>query len=329
MRTAITSDHMTRFPAIKGQTTPSYTSGHGSSLSGNMLRNPFCFVLQVSQYLPTKCYRSDDRFLVLLPCPLSFLNVFNYVFSMPSDLLVCGDIEANPGPTEKEMLSELLIGQGKLTTFVEALQSSQNDIEKNISALTKRIEGFEKQLAGLNALNKRVKTMEDTVVKVDKQLSALIYKVDDLENRSRRNNLVIYGLPDDDEETAAGLESKVVTEVFQDKLGLTVSGIERCHRIGRKFKYKKRPVILKFLDYREKASALKSAHKLKGSEISISEDFSTRTREIRKHLWKSAAQEKANGAKVKLMHNKLSVDNVMYGWDEVKGARYKLSNKNN
>ncbi|XP_070397450.1 uncharacterized protein [Dermacentor albipictus] len=59
MRTASTSYHMTRFPAIKGQTTPSFTSGHGSSLSGNMLRNPFCFVLQVVAVLlqtePSSC----------------------------------------------------------------------------------------------------------------------------------------------------------------------------------------------------------------------------------------------------------------------------------
>ncbi|XP_077502477.1 uncharacterized protein LOC144113316 [Amblyomma americanum] len=273
MPTAVTSDHMTRFPAIKGETALSLISGHGSSLSGNMLRNPFCFVLQVSRYLPTKCYRSDNRFLVLLPSPLPLMNVFDYVISIPRDLLVCGDVEANPGPTEKEMLSELLDGQGKLTAAVEALHYSQTDIERNISALTDRIEGLEKQLVGLHALNNRVNVIEDTVAKVDKQLSALISKVDDLENRSRRNNLVIYGLAEEDEETVADLERKLITEVFQDKLELTVTGTERCHRLGRKIGDKKRPVIVKFIDYREKVSALKSAYKLKGSATSISEDF--------------------------------------------------------
>lgn len=72
--------------------------------------------------------------------------------------------------------------------------------------------------------------------------------------------------------------------------------------LGRKFEDKPSPVIMKFLDYREKTSVLKNALKLKGTTMSMSEEFSNRVREIRKHLWKSAAGEKENGAKGKLLH---------------------------
>lgn len=86
-----------------------------------------------------------------------------------------------------------------------------------------------------------------------------------------------------------------------------------------------RPVILKILDYREKMAILKSAHKLKGTHISLSEDFSKRLRDIRQKLWKSAAGEKANGAKVKLVYDKLSINNILFGWDEGKNVRFQIT----
>ncbi|XP_077498037.1 uncharacterized protein LOC144108745 [Amblyomma americanum] len=245
------------------------------------------------------------------------------------DLLSCGDIEANPGPTEKEMLSELLAGQGKITSTMEGLQASQNKIEDKLSSLTERIDGIERQLSGLNVLATKVKDMESTISELQGQLTLVRNQMDDLENRGRRNNLIIYGIEEDSIESNHELEEKVTNGVFQEKLGLTVGGVERCHRMGKKEASKVRPVILKLLDFREKMSILQSCHKLKDSGISIAEDYSKRVREIRKQLWKSCKEERDEGAKAKLLFDKLSVDNVLFGWDEAKGSRFRLRKKSN
>lgn len=89
--------------------------------------------------------------------------------------------------------------------------------------------------------------------KRDEQISMLVSKVDDLENRGRRNNLIILGVDEPAKESNEELMNEV-TEFFQEKLEVTTSGIERCHRLGRKAVNKSRPVIIKFLDYREKTS---------------------------------------------------------------------------
>lgn len=99
--------------------------------------------------------------------------------------------------------------------------------------------------------------------------------------------------------------------------------------LAKKTKDGPRPVIIKFLDYREKTNVLSSAFKLKGSTLSLSEDFSKRIREIRKQLWKSSEEERLRGCKTKLVYDKLKVDNVLFAWDEGKGSRYRLMQKSN
>lgn len=100
-------------------------------------------------------------------------------------------------------------------------------------------------------------------------------------------------------------------------------------QVWQKTKSGQRPVIIKFFDYREKTNVLSSAFKLKGSTLSLSEDFSKRVREIRKQLWKSSEKERLRGCKTKLVYDKLKVDDVLFAWDEGKGSRYRLKKKSN
>ncbi|KAL3242314.1 hypothetical protein MRX96_021241 [Rhipicephalus microplus] len=44
--------------------------GHAAALWAKILTKPFVFIVQVSSYLPAPYYRSENRFLVLLPRPL-------------------------------------------------------------------------------------------------------------------------------------------------------------------------------------------------------------------------------------------------------------------
>lgn len=146
-------------------------------------------------------------------------------------------------------------------------------------------------------------------------------KVDELENRSRRNNLIIYGIQEETTETSDDLANTIKNDIFLAKLDITVNNIERCHRIGKK-EGKTRPVIIKLLDHRDKTSILKACSKLKGSDYSISEDFSKNVRETRKKLWLSSAEERAKDAKVKLVFDKLIVNGTLYGWNEERGERF-------
>lgn len=189
--------------------------------------------------------------------------------------------------------------------------------------MAERMKGLENEVAAIGTLKTEVDHMKSTIQKLETTVSHLLIKTDELENRSRRNNLVIYSIKEDGKETEAELTDKIIKDIFSERLGITINGIERCHRIGRKSD-RNRPAIIKLQDYREKTAILKACPKLKGSEFSVSEDYSKRIRDVRKKLWESASQEKTNGAKVKLVFDKLSIDGDMFGWDSAKNQRYKF-----
>lgn len=149
-------------------------------------------------------------------------------------------------------------------------------------------------------------------------------QVDQLENHSRRSNLIVYGLPERDNETSDTLEHVVNKEVIQDLLELEPIRIERIHRIGRPAPNKIRPVIFKLQDAHDKISILKQGSKLKGSDFSIGEDFSRRVRDVRRKLWASSKPNRDKKEKVSLVFDKLFINSNVYTWDTEKDERLLL-----
>ena len=84
----------------------------------------------------------------------------------------------------------------------------------------------------LKAVEFVMKEITDKAERRDKTIEALEIKIDELENRSRRNNLVFYGVP---EPTRAEREDclKTMQELLVDIVGLEIDvtvDIDRCHR---------------------------------------------------------------------------------------------------
>lgn len=98
-----------------------------------------------------------------------------------------------------------------------------------------------------------------------------------------------------------------------------MSGVERIHRLDRAKQGdepKSRPVILKLVDYRDKSNILKNCSKLKGSSISVSEDFSQPVREIQRKLWAHTKENRDRKKKVYLVYDKVKVEGRLFSWDE-------------
>lgn len=162
----------------------------------------------------------------------------------------------------------------------------------------------------------KVDTLEQTII-------SLQAKIVDLEDRSRRSNLVVFGVDEDPAETELDLKQKVLTEIFERKLNVPCRSVGRIHRIGRPGK--QRPVIIFFQDFNEKERVLMNAKKLKGSKVSIQNDYSKETLRKRKLLWDSAKNEKLQGKKVTLVHDKLRIDKEKFEWDDTTNSRSKMS----
>lgn len=266
-----------------------------------------CHTVQVSYY--SASFKSDYRCLLVLPCPRRCASIA-YEMYCACLLLLCGDVETNPGPDIEKMLQELLVGQTKLVEDVAALRTQQNNMEKIFADWGRRFTELEKRAARVDDLERTVKSLESKIV--------------DLEDRSRRSNLLIFGLQEEAGETETELKQKVVTDIFSEKLNVNCSSIGRIHRLGKPGK--QRPVIIFFQNFNEKRDVLKNAYKLKGTSFSVQNDYSRETLRKRKLLWDSAKAEKKEGKKVALIDEKLRVDNDYFIWSDPTNSRVKIHN---
>ncbi|KAH9374340.1 hypothetical protein HPB48_017543 [Haemaphysalis longicornis] len=111
-------------------------------------------------------------------------------------------------------------------------------------------------------------------------------KLDDAENRSRRNNLILYNLPDPNPAgTNAEAEGLIIRHCLEHlQVAIDPKEIYRAHRHGRHAANRHRLIIAKFTFHKTKETVLTNDPKLKGTDYSIGEDFSQSVRTTRRHL---------------------------------------------
>ena len=87
----------------------------------------------------------------------------------------------------------------------------------------------------------------------------------------------------------------------------------RVHRLGRPRQgVNSRPIIAKFLLFKDKDRVLRNAYKLKDTPFSISEDFYDATREKRKMLFPHLKKAKDAGKRAFLKVDALHIDGSVF-----------------
>nr|XP_047133847.1 uncharacterized protein LOC124811999 [Hydra vulgaris] len=125
------------------------------------------------------------------------------------------------------------------------------------------------------------------------ELKKINSKLREIEDRSRRNNLRVDEVKEDDNES--WLESE-------------------AHRAGKVGIKEHRTIVLKLLDSKDKEAILKNSSKLKGKNIFINEDFCTETNRIRKDLREKMKIERQSGKFAYISYDKL----IVRGWNAKK-----------
>ena len=102
--------------------------------------------------------------------------------------------------------------------------------------------------------------------------------MDEQQQYSRRTCLLVHGIKEKEgtaKETVEEVEEKV-REVFENKVKvkLDVKDISRTHRLGKKRDAgKPRPIIVRFLSYRQRHQIFVAKKNLKGSRITVTENL--------------------------------------------------------
>ena len=120
-------------------------------------------------------------------------------------------------------------------------------------------------------------------------------KLIELEDCSRRNNIRIDGIEEEQYETWDRCEEKV-QKVIKEKFGIEDVEIDRCHRMKKSEKDRSnnernsRPlkIICRLLRFKDKQRIIRSSKKLKNTGIFIYEDFCKDT------LWEKVLEPRTN-----------------------------------
>lgn len=132
---------------------------------------------------------------------------------------------ATPGPPQW-FLSFFQDFERRLDTRIQSL------LDDKLGDLKEKVREHEDKLENVDF---EIKHLQDTMKNLKKENNELINKLDDLENRSRRKNLVIFGIPEavvDEKRSTKEDCAKTIRDFFQfvGAVADDVDKIERCHR---------------------------------------------------------------------------------------------------
>ena len=171
--------------------------------------------------------------------------------------------------------------RNKISELKNSIEFTQNEVDEKITCFESRLQKTEETL----------KEVYD--YQVDPEY--IKERFDEMEDRSRRNNVRVDGIKECEGETREDREKKVI-EICEKKLGLENVKIERAHRIKSKSKNgRPRTIICKLQSFKDRDSIIKNSNKLKGTNYYIYEDFSKGTMEYRKELWEKVKKLREKG----------------------------------
>ncbi|CAC5367244.1 unnamed protein product [Mytilus coruscus] len=120
------------------------------------------------------------------------------------------------------------------------------------------------------------------------------------ERKSRENNLIVFGIPEKDEESKEErdiADTEKLDELFKDcKIQLDMENLKTVKRLGKFNKEKlKGPILVKLLSTEPKITLFKNIHYIKANpkyaKVGVSNDLTQTEREQEKKLWDQARKQ--------------------------------------
>ena len=217
-------------------------------------------------------------------------------------------------PNEPPDLENLTSGD-KLDLILAKMSMSEN-----------RLGNVERKIDSVISLRSHVNNLGSVVRSQSDRLKLLEYRSIDIEARSRRCNVIFYGLKECRNENAF----KFVSQFLQVELDLDEPMlIERAHRLGPfRLGSRPRPIIAAFSSYRDVELIMSHAHLLAGKPFSLGRDFPKEIMAARKVLWSNVKEIKSKtpDARVKIQYpaklivNGVVVKNMFPDWGSVIGG---------
>eukprot|EP00745_Piridium_sociabile_P007047 TRINITY_DN14532_c0_g1_i1.p1 TRINITY_DN14532_c0_g1~~TRINITY_DN14532_c0_g1_i1.p1 ORF type:complete len:424 (+),score=72.50 TRINITY_DN14532_c0_g1_i1:185-1456(+) len=197
----------------------------------------------------------------------------------------------------------------KLTSIENTMNCKFDNVEQRMAGLSEQFEALKGDVKGLRDEVGVLRQKNEDLVKENAELTdkmdVLERKTDDLEGRSKRKNLIFYGIPRHSNVTHEDCEG-IIQDLLTDKLDITKEvEFDRVHRLNGK---SDSPIIARCCFYKDKINILKEKRKLRGSNTFIGEDFSFRVREISRKLSPHLKLARNNDQRAFMVFDHLVID---------------------
>lgn len=187
----------------------------------------------------------------------------------------------NTGQSDSDSRSIFMLSSSddKLNIIFDELVSIRKNQEQTNRGMLSFLNSFRSMGESINQV------IQTTNRNVD-MLKLLSYKSMDLEARSRRNNLIFWGLAENYHENCFFL----IRDLLKRQLDLDADKmyLSRAYRIGPRntnLRNQRRPIIVNFRDFCDTEAIMKNAYMFKSTPFSVDYDFPKEISEARKSLW--------------------------------------------
>lgn len=149
---------------------------------------------------------------------------------------------------------------------------------------------------------------------VTKELEFCKAKIQQLENKERKKNIIVRGIEEEHYERRDETEGKVLE--MCKRLGLTGMKMNSVRRVGEKREGRSRPILIEMNDTSEKYRIQKERYKLKGTKIYLDDDLNREERIRAGKLWKISKEKRNEGLRTKIRGGKIWIEDTLYEMEE-------------
>ena len=220
----------------------------------------------------------------------------------------------------------IMVSREEVKLLLDVQRDAYNDMVSNLMAtFNERLSKTEKEVCDLRAENSSLRQAHhQQTLHVDELINKLEeiegvcegvrfdaqpinVRLDDLEDRSRRNNLRFEGIPESYRENWEQTADHV-GRLVREKLGVEGDvAVQRAHRVGDPNSGRPRTIIANFLRFRDRQEILRNRHKLKNTDIYVNEDLCSASLAKRRQQLPELQRARREGKTAFFVHTKLVI----------------------
>ena len=181
---------------------------------------------------------------------------------------------------------------------VAELKTRLNICQKDTKEFKQSLEFSQKDIDELKPCKTKLAEIEDDIEDIYDSIDYHMDKLEYLENQSRRNNIRIDGILEEENESRDTTEEKV-KKVLAEKLNPEEAlHVERAHLVGRVVsgsRRRPRTIVSKLRDFKQKEQILKMTRRIEPVGLYLNEDLAKETLDKREEQRPKLEEAKRNG----------------------------------